>query len=123
MGVRTAIDDFGTGYSSLGYLKRLPVDKIKVDRAFVANMEHDVNDAALVVSTIDLARNLRLRTVAEGVETAALAAALRDMGCALGQGYHFARPLPAAEFTEFALEQATVAAGPVPPPALTAPRA
>jgi diguanylate cyclase (GGDEF)-like protein len=115
MGVRTAIDDFGTGYSSLGYLKRLPVDKIKIDRAFVANVQHDADDAALVVSTIDLARNLRLRTVAEGVETAGLAVALRDMGCSLGQGYHFARPLPPAEFADFALARAAVPAAPALP--------
>jgi diguanylate cyclase (GGDEF)-like protein len=122
MGVRIAIDDFGTGYSSLGYLKRLPVDKIKIDRAFVANMEHDVNDAALVVSTIDLARNMRLRAVAEGVETAGLAVALRDMACGLGQGYHFARPLPASQFVEFALGHAAAASEPTVPAGLTAPR-
>jgi EAL domain-containing protein (putative c-di-GMP-specific phosphodiesterase class I) len=103
MGIRVAIDDFGTGYSSLGYLKRLPVDKIKIDRGFVANMLHDANDAALVASTIDLARNLKLRSVAEGIETAGLEDVLRGMGCALGQGFHFARPLPAPEFTELAL--------------------
>jgi diguanylate cyclase (GGDEF)-like protein len=112
MGVSTAIDVFGTGYSSLGYLKRLPVDKIKIDRAFVANVQHDVDDAALVVSTIDLARNLRLIAVAEGVETAGLAVALRDMGCPLGQGYHFARPLPAAEFAEYALAHTPASAAP-----------
>jgi len=112
MGVRTAIDDFGTGYSSLGYLKRLPVDKIKIDRGFVANVQHDADDAALVVSTIDLARNLRLIAVAEGVETAGLAIALRDMGCSLGQGYHFARPLPATEFAEYALAHTPAPAAP-----------
>jgi len=123
MGVRLAIDDFGTGYSSLGYLKRLPVDKIKIDRAFVANIQHDTNDAALVVSTIDLARNLRLRAVAEGVETSGLAESLRAMGCTLGQGYHFARPLPPAEFTEFALKHLATAPAPPPPAPLAAPRA
>ena len=97
------------------------MDEIKIDRSFVANVQHDANDAALVVSTIDLARNLRLTAVAEGVETAGLAVALRDMGCPLGQGYHFARPLPPAEFAEFALAH-------TPAPAartlrLTAPRA
>jgi diguanylate cyclase len=123
MGVRTAIDDFGTGYSSLGYLKRLPVDKIKIDRAFVANVQHDVNDAALVASTIDLARNMRLRAVAEGVETAGLAAALRDMGCTLGQGYHFARPLPAADFTAFAVGLLAPVPRAAEPTSLSAPRA
>jgi len=114
MGVRLAIDDFGTGYSSLGYLKRLPVDKIKIDRAFVANVQHDADDAALVVSTIDLARNLRLRAVAEGVETAGLAEALLAMGCGLGQGFHYARPLAAEAFTALALEGFAAIAVPAP---------
>jgi EAL domain-containing protein (putative c-di-GMP-specific phosphodiesterase class I) len=121
MGVRIAIDDFGTGYSSLGYLKQLPVDKIKIDRTFVANVQHDANDAALVVSPIDLARNLRLRAVAEGVETAGLADSLHAMGCSLGQGYLYARPLPAAEFAAYALARS--APVPRPPAPLAAPRA
>lgn len=83
----------------------------------LANVQHDTNDAALVVSTIDLARNLRLRAVAEGVETAGLADALRDMGCALGRGFHFARPLPPAELVAYALSAAVPA---VPPPPLAA---
>ena len=105
MGVRIAIDDFGTGYSSLGYLKRLPVDKIKIDRGFVSNMEHDANDAAIVASTIDLARNLELRAVAEGIEDAGVVGQLVRMGCTLGQGYAFARPLPAEEFVRWALHR------------------
>jgi EAL domain-containing protein (putative c-di-GMP-specific phosphodiesterase class I) len=103
MGVRIAIDDFGTGYSSLGYLKRLPVDKIKIDRAFVRTMQRDEQDAAIVASTIDLARNLRLNAVAEGIEAHEVGERLRSMGCAYGQGYAFARPLPADEFVRWAL--------------------
>jgi diguanylate cyclase (GGDEF)-like protein len=123
MGVRIAIDDFGTGYSSLGYLKRLPVDKIKIDRTFVVNVQDDADDAALVVSTIDLARNLGLRAIAEGVETAGLADALRGMGCTLGQGYYFSRPLPATEFAAFTLDHLVPAPEPQVDAALTAPRA
>jgi diguanylate cyclase (GGDEF)-like protein len=103
MGVGLAIDDFGTGYSSLAYLKRLPVDKIKIDRTFVSKMRHDANDAAIVASTIDLARNLRLRTVAEGIEDRAVAAELVAKGCELGQGYAFARPLRPEDFIQWAL--------------------
>jgi diguanylate cyclase (GGDEF)-like protein len=94
MGVKLAIDDFGTGYSSLAYLKRLPVDEVKIDKSFVLNMQHDDNDAVIVRSIIDLARNLGLRVVAEGVETTGAWDALRDMGCDIAQGYVISRPLP-----------------------------
>ncbi len=110
MGVGLAIDDFGTGYSSLAYLKRLPVDKIKIDRTFVSKMRHDANDAAIVASTIDLARNLRLRTVAEGIEDRAVAAELVAKGCELGQGYAFARPLTPGDFIAWALAAPQAAA-------------
>src|SRR6185369_5044704 len=95
MGLTLAIDDFGTGYSSLSYLKRLPVDEVKIDKSFVLNMQEDENDAVIVRSIIDLARNLGLRVVAEGVETMATWSALRDMGCDVAQGYVISRPLPA----------------------------
>jgi diguanylate cyclase len=95
MGLTLAIDDFGTGYSSLSYLKRLPVDEVKIDKSFVLNMQEDENDAVIVRSIIDLARNLGLRVVAEGVETMATWSALRDMGCDIAQGYVISRPLPA----------------------------
>jgi EAL domain-containing protein (putative c-di-GMP-specific phosphodiesterase class I) len=98
MGVTLAIDDFGTGYSSLAYLKRLPVDEVKIDKSFVLNMEHDDNDAVIVRSIIDLARNLGLRVVAEGVETTTSWDALRDMGCDIAQGYVISRPLPTEQF-------------------------
>ena len=105
MGVTLAIDDFGTGYSSLAYLKRLPVDRIKIDRTFVMNMQHDASDAAIVASTIDLARNLGLRAVAEGIEDPRVSGELVRMGCTEGQGYAFARPLAADDFVAWAVER------------------
>jgi EAL domain-containing protein (putative c-di-GMP-specific phosphodiesterase class I) len=97
MGVRLSIDDFGTGYSSLAYLKRLPVSEIKIDRSFVSNVVADEDDAAIVLSTIQLAQSLRLDVVAEGVETARTLDALASFGCRLVQGYYLTRPLSADE--------------------------
>jgi diguanylate cyclase (GGDEF)-like protein len=97
MGVGLAVDDYGTGYSSLGYLKRLPIDQMKIDRSFVMQMAEDRNDAAIVRSTVELGRNLGLKVVAEGVETAAAWAHLKALGCDFAQGYYLSRPVPAAE--------------------------
>jgi diguanylate cyclase (GGDEF)-like protein len=97
MGLRLAIDDFGTGYSSLAYLKRLPVQTIKIDRSFVMEMCADASDATIVRSTIDLGRNLGLDVVAEGVETDEVWEALRELGCTLAQGYLIGKPMPADE--------------------------
>jgi EAL domain-containing protein (putative c-di-GMP-specific phosphodiesterase class I) len=99
MGLTLAIDDFGTGYSSLTYLKRLPVDEVKIDKSFVLNMQHDDNDAVIVRSIVDLARNLGLEVVAEGVETTEIWDALRAMSCDIAQGYVISRPLPAGPLT------------------------
>jgi PAS domain S-box-containing protein/diguanylate cyclase (GGDEF)-like protein len=99
MGVELAIDDFGTGYSSLAYLQRLPVSELKIDRCFVRDLATSSGDAAIVRSTIDMARNLGLRVVAEGVEDAAALAVLRGLGCDTAQGYHLGRPMPAAELS------------------------
>ncbi len=97
-GFKLSIDDFGTGYSSLAYLKRLPVDELKIDKSFVMGMETDADDAIIVRSTIDLAHNLGLSVVAEGVETAAILERLRALGCDEVQGYHISRPMPAPAF-------------------------
>ncbi|WP_016832394.1 EAL domain-containing protein [Herbaspirillum lusitanum] len=106
MGVELAIDDFGTGYSSLAYLKRLPVDELKIDKSFVMNMEHDADDAKIVKSTIDLGHNMGLRVVAEGLETLAVWNLLRQMGCDQAQGYFMSKPMPGDRLIEW-LEQWT----------------
>ena len=98
MGFKLAIDDFGTGYSSLAYLKRLPVDELKIDQSFVLNMERDLDDAKIVRSTVDLAHNLGLSVVAEGVETAKAWKLLQALGCDEAQGYFVAKPMPEALF-------------------------
>jgi diguanylate cyclase (GGDEF)-like protein len=95
LGVRLSLDDFGTGHSSLSYLKRLPLDEVKIDRAFVSGIVGDVNDMLIVRSTIDLARNLGLEVVAEGVEGADVLDHLRTLRCHEAQGFHLSRPLPA----------------------------
>ncbi|MEK6664488.1 MAG: EAL domain-containing protein [Pseudomonadota bacterium] len=95
MGVTLAIDDFGTGYSSLAYLKRLPVDELKIDKSFVTDMEENENDAVIVRSTIDLAHNLGLKVTAEGVEIQAAWDTLSILGCDCSQGYFMGRPMPA----------------------------
>ena len=100
MGVRLGLDDFGTGYSSLSYLKRLPVDRVKVDKSFVKGLGENATDTALVRMIIDLCHTLGVEIVAEGIETSDQATLLRDMGCDLGQGYYFARPLRAEELAE-----------------------
>lgn len=110
MGLELAIDDFGTGYSSLAYLKRLPVDELKIDKSFVLNMEHDADDAKIVKSTIDLGHNLGLRVVAEGLETQPVWQLLRQMGCDQGQGYLISKPMPGDKFIAW-LEQWTPPAG------------
>ena len=96
LGISIAIDDFGTGYSSLAYLKLLPIDRIKLDRTFVKDIESDPNDAAICTATIGLAHNLGLKVVAEGVENTAQLDYLARLGCDTVQGFHFSRPLPAA---------------------------
>jgi len=101
MGVRISIDDFGTGYSSLSYLKRLPADTIKIDKSFVGGLGEDPEDTAIVRMTIELAHTLGMEVIAEGVETEGQAELLKEMGCDMAQGYHFAKPLPPEAALEF----------------------
>ncbi len=101
MGVDLSIDDFGTGYSSLAYLKRLPVDELKIDKSFVLNMENDVGDTKIVRSTIDLGHNMGLRVVAEGIESEAVWRLLTALGCDQGQGYFMSRPIAADKLVDW----------------------
>jgi EAL domain-containing protein (putative c-di-GMP-specific phosphodiesterase class I) len=97
MGVRLAIDDFGTGYSSLAYLRRFPIDRLKIDRSFLADVDTDADAAALVTSIVLLGRSLGLQLVAEGVENFAQAQFLRTLECERVQGFHFYQPVSAEE--------------------------
>jgi diguanylate cyclase len=101
MGLRLSVDDFGTGYTSLGYLRRLPITELKIDRSFVANMTTSEEDAVIVRSAIDLGRNLGLAVVAEGVEDTDVLARLQELGCDVAQGYLVSRPVPAAELSDW----------------------
>ncbi len=101
MGIHISIDDFGMGYSSLSYLKRLPADTLKIDRSFVAGLGEDAEDTAIVQMVIDLAHTLGMRIIAEGVESEEQAEQLKEMGCDLGQGFHFEEPLPTEAASEF----------------------
>lgn len=112
-GIRVALDDFGTGYSSLAYLKRLPVDVVKIDKTFVDGVEHDAGDRAVIQSVLTLTGAMGLAVVAEGVETQAQRAALLELGCRQAQGYLFARPEPAAGLAAAAEHAAGVAAAPL----------
>jgi EAL domain-containing protein (putative c-di-GMP-specific phosphodiesterase class I) len=99
-GLSLVLDDFGTGYSSLSRLKRFPLDVLKIDRSFVAGIDCNADDRAIVKATIDMAHAVGLRVVAEGVETSEQEDCLRRLGCDHAQGYFYARPQRAAEITE-----------------------
>jgi EAL domain-containing protein (putative c-di-GMP-specific phosphodiesterase class I) len=112
MGVQLAIDDFGLGYSSLSYLKRFPVDFLKIDRSFIAGLELEPNgvatkDIEIVKAMIELTHALGLKVIAEGVETSEQLAQLRDMKCNLAQGNYFSEPLPSEELAVILAEDLT----------------
>ena len=97
--MQLALDDFGTGYSSLSYVRRFPIDTLKVDRSFVRDLVMDASDAGVVNAIINMGKSLNMRVVAEGIETLDQLEFLKEHGCCEAQGYHFSRPLSAAEFT------------------------
>ncbi|MCK4975214.1 MAG: EAL domain-containing protein, partial [Sulfurimonas sp.] len=101
LGVRFSIDDFGTGYSSLMYLKKFPINTLKIDRSFVMDMESDNNDREIAKTIILMANSLNLSTVAEGVESQEQANLLKEMGCNHLQGYLYSKPIPKNEFVQF----------------------
>jgi EAL domain-containing protein (putative c-di-GMP-specific phosphodiesterase class I) len=102
MGVLVSVDDFGTGYSSMSYLRRFPIDKLKIDRSFVSEVMSRPEDASIVRAIVSLAHSLRLKVVAEGVESAEQLEFLRTLGCDQYQGYHYSAALPPGEFAELA---------------------
>ncbi len=110
-GVRISMDDFGTGYSSLNYLKRFPIDRIKLDQSFVRDLPGDKDDAAIAMAVIAMGHSLELVVIAEGVETEEQLAFLKDRNCDQLQGFLFSRPLPGKAFETF-LEEGRVAADP-----------
>ncbi|MFZ6749251.1 bifunctional diguanylate cyclase/phosphodiesterase [Undibacterium sp. Ren11W] len=101
-GFQLSLDDFGTGYSSLAYLKRFPINKLKIDRSFVSDLPHDKDDAAIAQVIVSLSNHMGMRVVAEGIETPEQAHFLRELGCTYGQGFLFSQPLPAGRFEAFA---------------------
>ena len=110
LGVRIVFDDFGTGFASLSYLKKFPLDGLKIDRSFVLGLLANPDDAAIVSSTIGLSKQLGLSVIAEGIENRATADLLASMGCEEGQGYFFGRPMPSADFERQFLAAADTAA-------------
>jgi EAL domain-containing protein (putative c-di-GMP-specific phosphodiesterase class I) len=108
LGVGLVLDDFGTGYSSLTFLRGLPVDKIKIDRSFVENMATSKSDGVIVASLIDLAHNLGLQVIAEGVENEATARELARLGCDAAQGFHLSMPRTGLDLTRWITEQQRV---------------
>ncbi len=114
MGIGLSLDDFGTGYSSLNYLKRFPLDCLKIDKSFVDDITTDPDDAAIASAIISMARSLEVQVVAEGVETRAQLEFLRAHGCGAMQGYYFSKPLPAEACGLLLREGRRLAFGPTP---------
>jgi EAL domain-containing protein (putative c-di-GMP-specific phosphodiesterase class I) len=113
LGARLAIDDFGTGYSSLSYLHRFPVDILKIDRSFVERLSHSSDNAELARTVVRLGQSLQLQTVAEGVEDSTQFLTLRRMGCDVGQGYYFGRPMEVADIERLLSDELSVTKTPV----------
>jgi EAL domain-containing protein (putative c-di-GMP-specific phosphodiesterase class I) len=105
MGVLVSVDDFGTGYSRMSYLRRFPVDKLKIDRAFISEIMTRPDDASIVRAIVSLAHSLRLKVVAEGVETGDQLDFLKSLGCDQYQGFHYSTPVSAAAFAELLRRQ------------------
>ena len=103
MGIKLAVDDFGTGYSSLSYLQRFPIDVLKIDQSFVQNIESAKDDGIIVSAIISMGNSLKLKVVAEGVETSSQLAFLKARHCEEGQGYFFSHPLTPDEFAKMLL--------------------
>ncbi|MFZ2853016.1 MAG: EAL domain-containing protein, partial [Rhodocyclaceae bacterium] len=121
LGVTVAVDDFGTGYSSLAYLRRLPIDVLKIDRSFVMNADRDDGDAQIVRIIMALAQALKLDVIAEGVETRGQAEFLASCGCPTAQGYLYSRPQPAASIEAWWREHAGLTSAPPAQPVALAP--
>jgi EAL domain-containing protein (putative c-di-GMP-specific phosphodiesterase class I) len=105
LGVRLMLDDFGTGYASLAYLNSLRFDVLKIDRSFVSQLETDANSTAIVRTVLGLARDLEMDVIAEGIENEVQLRMLAEMGCEMGQGYYFSRPLEAAQATQLLMRK------------------
>jgi EAL domain-containing protein (putative c-di-GMP-specific phosphodiesterase class I) len=101
MGISIAIDDFGTGYSSLSHLRQLPIDRLKIDRAFVTELSQEVSGGHIAAMVVELGRNLNLTVIAEGIEDETQAKTLLEMGCHEGQGFLYARPLTVLQLKEW----------------------
>ena len=105
MGVKILLDDFGTGYSSLGYLHRFPIDVLKIDRSFISNVDEHNNNRAIIRTIVDLANNLQMSTVGEGIESLADAELLQQMDCVYGQGYYFAKPMSSQDTKDYIIQK------------------
>jgi len=101
LGVHISIDDFGTGYSTFSYIRRIPIDSLKIDQSFINDICSNLNDEAITTAVIDMAQSLNLNVVAEGVETEEQRKLLESLNCSEMQGYYFSRPLPADEFGKY----------------------